>query len=56
MKKARGQDHPLASLTDREVALIRAMYQPRKIPYSRLANLFLVSKSCIAKIIRYERR
>lgn len=50
-----GQDHPMATLTDHEVELIRQL-RADGMRYAELAKRFEVSKSSIAMICRFERR
>jgi len=51
----RGEDHPHAKLTRGEVELIRQLHD-QGMSYRKLAHKFEVSKHCIGRICRYERR
>ena len=50
-----GESHPRAVLTDHEVDLLLEL-RGEGISYGRLAVIFEVSKSCVAKICRGEHR
>ena len=51
-----GEDHPNAKLTDAEVERIRDLHEFDGMTYKALAEKFEVSKWCIGRICRYERR
>lgn len=51
----KGQNHPKAKLTDREVELLRQMAEDG-VPQSELVAKFEVSKSLVSMIVRYLRR
>ena len=50
-----GEDHPRAVLTDHEVDLLLEL-RDEPMSYGKLAVIFEVSKSCVAKICRGEHR
>ena len=51
-----GEEHPNAKLTDAEVERIRDLHEFDGMTYKALAEKFEVSKWCIGRICRYERR
>lgn len=51
-----GEGHPRATLTDREVDLVRVLHEKHGMSYGKLAEKFEQHKGTIAKICRYERR
>lgn len=51
-----GEGHHCAVLTDSEVDLMREMHENDGLSYKELAEKFEVSKWCVGKICRYERR
>ncbi len=50
-----GEDHPNAKLTDAEVERIRSLHE-EGMGYEAIAEKYEVSKWCIGRICRYERR
>lgn len=52
----KGDAHPRAVLTDGEVELMRRLHAQGGMGYDRLAAKFEVTKSCVQKIITYQRR
>lgn len=50
-----GEHHQRARLTDRDIALIRALHE-EGMTYAQLAEKFDVNKYHIGKICRYEQR
>lgn len=50
-----GEDHPNASLTDREVELMRTMHEQGCGP-SELARAFEITKRYCIKVLQYEVR
>jgi hypothetical protein len=53
--RAIGQDHPMASLTDREVELMRTMHEKGCGP-TELAKAFGITKRYCIKVLQYEVR
>jgi len=51
-----GEDHPQARLTDAEVEMVRRLHEDDGMSYEALADKFDVSKWCIGRICRYQRR
>lgn len=51
-----GQDHPNAKLTDSEIERIRSLHEEEGLSYTRIADIYEISKGAVAKICRYERR
>lgn len=51
-----GESHPAAVLADSEVDRLRELRERLGWPYSKLAEWFGVSKTCVAKLCRYELR
>ena len=51
-----GEDHPGAKLTDAEVERIRSLHEDDGMTYETLAEKYGVSKWCIGRICRYQRR
>lgn len=51
-----GEGHPNSKLTDAEVEIIRQLHEDDGMSYKEIAEKFEVSKWCIGKICRYERR
>lgn len=54
-RRREGEDHPNARLTSSEVELIRQLHA-EGMTYRTLAWKFEVSRHCIGRICRYERR
>ncbi len=54
--KLRGEEHHRARLSDREVELLRILHEREGWPYSLLMAKFEVSKTCVAKLCRYQCR
>lgn len=54
--RCRGQDHPRADLSDREIDLIRYLHETMGWAYGQLARKFNKPKGTIAKICTYQRR
>lgn len=52
----RGEDHPRAELTNREVELMRALYAAGGWGYGRLAAKFECSKASVRDIVKERRR
>ncbi len=50
-----GEDHPNSRLTDAEVELMRRLHDDG-MSYTALAEKFEVSRHCVGRICRYERR
>ena len=51
----RGENHPNAKLTDREVESMRQLHECG-FGYRRLAVIFVVSKTAVRKIVHYQMR
>lgn len=52
----RGETHQRAKLTDRDVELIRQLYESGAMGCQKLANKFEISKRQIQRIVRYQQR
>jgi DNA invertase Pin-like site-specific DNA recombinase len=50
-----GESHRLALLTDSECELVRQLHEDG-MSYSQIATRFEVSKSCVAAIVKFQRR
>lgn len=52
----RGEGHPQAKTSDRQVLLLRLLRKEVGASYGSLAAVFGLSKGAVAKICRHERR
>lgn len=53
-RTAKGERVTIGKLTEDDVVAIRSMYVPRKVPLSRLASMFGVSKKTVGAVLRRE--
>jgi DNA invertase Pin-like site-specific DNA recombinase len=55
-RRARGEDHPRAKLSDEEVREMRDAYELRGVTMRRIAELWGTSLHTVRHLLRYERR
>ena len=54
--RPRGERHPLAKLTDREVEQIREMHDSGEAGYRKIARIFDIHRATVADIVKGRRR
>lgn len=52
----KGQHHPKATLSDREVELLRSLREDDGWTYGQLARKFEISKNTVVRICKYRTR